>query len=81
MAAEISYTSLKISRQVRECVSKFCLNVYLMPRVLKPMVWLILKESCTTEAVFPTWDKERWRKRVSSSSKLLFSMPHRARMF
>ena len=38
MAAEISYTSLKISRQVRECVSKFCLNVYLMPRVLKPMV-------------------------------------------
>jgi len=53
MAAEISYASLKISRQMRECVSKFCLNVYLKPWMLKPMVWLILKESCTTEAV--TW--------------------------
>jgi hypothetical protein len=28
MAAEISYASLKISRQIRECVSKFCLNVF-----------------------------------------------------
>jgi hypothetical protein len=38
MAAEISYASLKISRQVRECVSEFCLNVYLKPRMLKPVV-------------------------------------------
>ena len=37
MAAEISYASLKISRQVRECVSIF-FNVYLKPRMLKPMV-------------------------------------------
>jgi hypothetical protein len=59
MAAEISYASLKISRQVRECVSKFCLNMYLKPRMLKPMVGLIFQESCTIEAVFRRGDKER----------------------
>jgi len=53
MAAEISYASLKISRRVRECVSKFCLNVYLKPRMLKPMIWLILQESSTRQVVFP----------------------------
>jgi hypothetical protein len=45
MAAEITYASLKISRQVRECVSKVRLNVYLKPRMLKPMVQLISQES------------------------------------
>jgi len=58
MAAEISYASLKISRQIRECVSKFCLNVYLKPWVLKPVAGLILQESCTIEAVFRRGDKE-----------------------
>jgi len=47
MAAEISYASLKISRQVRECVSKFCFHEHFKPRMLKPMVLLILHESCT----------------------------------
>jgi hypothetical protein len=45
MAAEISYASLKISRQVRECVSKFCLNEHFKPRMLKLMVWLILHDT------------------------------------
>jgi len=45
MAAEITYASLKISRQVRECVSKVRLNVCLKPRMLKPMVQLISQES------------------------------------
>jgi hypothetical protein len=58
MAAEISYASLKISRQVRECVSKFCFHEHFKPRMLKPMLLLMLHESCTKEVVFPKGDTE-----------------------